>query len=161
MLNAHEYNHSEFVNCYEIADFAKIYNFKDSSGIILGRNKIFRILRQLEILDKKNVPYQSYMKYFKTLAKEYFTNGHLFKKIIVFITPEGKTYLANKINDYLEKGSNPKIDNDNNKNIEVINKQSSPLDWDKEQAIAWCNNLPDFIKSSSIIYKELKEKWNF
>ena len=103
MLNYQQtYNHSEYVNCRDIADFAKIYNFRDKSGVILGRNKIFRILRQLSILDKNNTPYQSYMKYFKTIEKQYFKGDFGIKKIVVFVTPDGQSFLARKINDYLE-----------------------------------------------------------
>ena len=104
MLNPQQsYNHSDFVNCRNIADFSKIYNFKDKSGVLIGRNKIFKILRELKILDKNNVPYQSFMGNFKTLDKEYYQGTKLFKKILVFVTPEGQTYLANRINDYLDK----------------------------------------------------------
>ena len=97
------YNHSEFIKCNDISDFAKIYNFKDKKGEVLGRNKVFKILRILQILDRTNVPYQSYMKYFKTLRKDYFKGDLNFNKILVFVTPEGQTYLANRITDYLEK----------------------------------------------------------
>ena len=106
MLNQNyqqQYNHNEYVKCREIGDFAKIYNFKDRSGKLLGRNKIFRILRSLGILNKDNVPYQSYMKYFKTMEKVYSKGEYDFNRIIPFITPDGQTYLSTKINEYLDK----------------------------------------------------------
>ena len=165
----HQYNYSKFINCREIAEFAKIYNFKDENGELLGRNKVFKILRELKILNKKNVPYQSYAKNFKTLEKEYQQGDKIFKKVIIFVKPSGQSYLANKINDYLDKKSESKsatVVDINTKQVqksEKLNKnnQNSYFEFTKEEAFNFCKNLPIFLRERSQIYKDLVRKWNF
>lgn len=170
MLNQNTYKHSEFVKCIEVADFAKIYDFKDDKGKSLGRNKIFKILRELRILDKKNVPYQSYISCFKILEKEYEQGDKVFRKIIVFITPEGEKYLVDRINNFLDfqdESTNkvmgkirPITNVQQLNNIVQIdkNKCCSPLDFDKDQAIEYLNKLPEFLRNTKTAIA-LREKW--
>lgn len=172
-----QYNHSEFIKCKDIATFAKIYSFRDKHGKILGRNKIFKILRVLNILDKNNVPYQSYLKHFKIFQKEYHSAVQTYRKTIVFIKPDSLKYLAGKVQDYLDS----QINDDSSKNYEpkpctlsdsCIEHQSSglgfnhsysigsPLDFDKQSAFNWLNSLPDFMKDTYFAV-EVRKKWGF
>ena len=40
-------------------------------------------------------------------------------------------------------------------------KKSSPLDFNKEQALDWCKTLPPILKANSIFYRQVCEKWGF
>ena len=43
-------------------------SFRDFSQIVdIGRTRLFEILRDMEILDKNNIPYQRYSKYFEVI----------------------------------------------------------------------------------------------
>ncbi len=162
-----QYRHSDFINCKDIADFAKIYAFKDSKGKIIGRNKIFKILRTLGILDKQNIPYQNHINHFRMLEKEYHSAIKTHKKTIVFIKQESLRYFADKVSDYLEKqnekdfvaeakrfvAENPPI-------AAQVEEEScgSPLDYPKEKALDWLNRLPPFMSNVSMAVK-VREKW--
>ena len=56
---------SDFIDedgAWDIEMFAKVLNIKD-----MGRNNMFKWLREQKILQGDNKPYQSYMKYFKVV----------------------------------------------------------------------------------------------
>lgn len=59
----------------------------------LGRNRLFTFLRSIGILDKNNIPYQKYMKYFNIVEST--KNGKDF--LTPLIKVEGQKYLLNKI----------------------------------------------------------------
>ena len=105
------YNHKEFRDCVLVAEFAKLNEFKDGHGKVIGRNKVFALLRKLGILGSKNFPMQQYLKYFKMQPKAYQTGESQFEKYIPLVTPEGQRYLEKRIKEHLE-GEN----HDNNRN---------------------------------------------
>lgn len=56
-------------NAITIGEFAKI--LREEKGVKIGRNILFQKLRELKILDKKNLPYQDYLNkdWFKVIEK--------------------------------------------------------------------------------------------
>lgn len=70
-------------------------SFRDFSQIVdIGRTRLFEILRDMEILDKNNIPYQRYSKYFEVINavkgdKVYPTTR---------IKPVGQDYLYKRLN---------------------------------------------------------------
>lgn len=68
-----------------VGDFAKVLG--------KGRNKTFETLRELKILQKDNIPYQKYMKYFK--VKQTVKNNKTYK--VALINKVGIDYLSNKL----------------------------------------------------------------
>lgn len=76
-----------------VAAFAKI--LYDRDGIAMGRNTMFRWLREQKLLDSNNYPYQQYMNagYFE--VSEVIKNGQLYK--VPFITGKGQIYLSRKL----------------------------------------------------------------
>ncbi len=97
------YNHSDYVKCFDVANFAKLYNFKNKSGKVLGRNKVYAVLKALGIINKDNEPYQQYIDagYLKCQFKQYYMGDKVIPKNITLITQKGMKYLADKINEYL------------------------------------------------------------
>lgn len=76
---------------YDMGDFAKILGIDK-----MGRNNMFKWLRDQGILMDKNVPYQRYVKYFKvipTVAK----NGYKSNKTL--LKPNGIEYIVKKLID--------------------------------------------------------------
>lgn len=59
----------EASNAITIGEFAKI--LREEKGVKIGRNILFQKLRELKILDKKNLPYQDYLNkdWFKVIEK--------------------------------------------------------------------------------------------
>lgn len=173
MFSTEQYKHSEYVNCKEIAEFAKLFAFKDAAGNVLGRNKVFKVLRDLGILDKSNVPYQTYLKHFKTLDKEYSNGVNTYRKTIVFIKPESQKYLADKINDYLDRIEDAIRTKDKQKTKTIVTYHqsvettkesvecSSPLDYTKEKALEWIKSLPEAMRTRSHFAIELQKKYGF
>ena len=173
MLNPQQgYNHSEYIKCTEIGTFAKIYNFKDVSGAVLGRNKIFEVLRLMGVLQakkcNKNEPYSRYSNCFKSFNKKHDQGDSFFEKPVFLVTPEGKTYLANKINDYIEEtGYSVKKIKEEKQFIELLPQEiveeksvSSPLDYSREDALKFIQQLPEKLHNS-FFASQLKEKWGF
>ena len=95
-LNVTDSEHS-----MDIGEFAKIVNKKDWN---LGRNKLFRWLRDKKIFMESNVPYQKYIDngYFTCIevnkSSEYGSKN--FSKSL--ITPKGQVWLTNKLQDFVD-----------------------------------------------------------
>ena len=172
-MSTQAYNHSEFVKCKDVETFAKICQFECKCGKILGRNKIFEILRRSRILTSGNLPGAGHEKRFLTLDKEYTQGDKIFNKTHIFIKPEAQEYISKRIIDYLENncvcGSKKKKANraisavksvvllSNNEHKKVC--CSSPLDMDRDQALEWLATLPDSIRNTSFFACELRKKW--
>lgn len=75
-------------SCYDIGSFAKILGVKD-----LGRNNMFKWMRNKELLMKGNEPYQRHMKYFKVIPTE--NNGYINNKTL--LRPNGIEYIVKKL----------------------------------------------------------------
>lgn len=68
------------------------------TGGKIGRNKFFKVLRDLNIVDSKNIPYQKYIgkNYFKVKT---FSNESLNKSLLqTYLTSDGMAYLNKKLN---------------------------------------------------------------
>ena len=95
-LNVTDSEHS-----MDIGEFAKIVNKKDWN---LGRNKLFRWLRDNKIFMDNNVPYQKYIDsgYFTCIevnkSSEY-GNKNFSKSLI---TPKGQVWLTNKLQEFVD-----------------------------------------------------------
>ena len=95
-LNVTDSEHS-----MDIGEFAKIVNKKDWN---LGRNKLFRWLRDKKIFMDNNVPYQKYIDsgYFTCIevnkSSEY-GNKNFSKSLI---TPKGQVWLTNKLQEFVD-----------------------------------------------------------
>jgi len=164
------YNHSDYVKCKEVEIFAKHYNFECNCGKFLGRNKVFRVLRRLKIINKDNVPYQSYLSNFLTLNKEYKKGNVSSNKTHIFIKPESEQYLVKRITDYLDdhcvceskkKKNNKELSNitiDNQSSGNEIVSCSSPADYTREEALKWLSKLPEFLKNKQTAI-DLRKKW--
>lgn len=83
----------------KIGDYAKILCDKDK-GIDTGQNRLFKLMRELNILKSDNNPYQEYLNrgYFK-VTQQPFTkpNGEQGLDLITLITPRGQVKLAEKL----------------------------------------------------------------
>lgn len=79
-------------DCIDVSTFSKILQ---SNGFDLGRNKLFKWLRDNKYLNKKNEPYQRYITHgiFRTI--EVAKGGRIFPKTI--ITSKGQEYLLKKL----------------------------------------------------------------
>lgn len=97
------YNHKEYAECVDVANFAKIYSFKDSSGKELGRNKVYAVLKALGFVNKNNEPYQQYINngLLKGVYKPYYQGDKLIPKTITLITRKGMQVVADRINEHL------------------------------------------------------------
>lgn len=79
-----------------MGEAAKTFNIKDKDGNILGRNKLFELLRDAKVLQSSksnwNVPYQMYVKngYFRILLRT-IKNGTTIT--VTRITPKGLDFL--------------------------------------------------------------------
>lgn len=74
---------------YDMGDFAKILDIDK-----LGRNNMFKWLREKKILMTDNVPYQSYVKYFKVVPTVA-SNGYKSNKTL--LRPNGIEYIVKKL----------------------------------------------------------------
>lgn len=97
-----QYQHKEYIKCIEVGTFAKFCRFKDQQGKVIGRNKLFIILRQLGIINRQNEPYQSCLSYIKLAQKKVYRGEQFFLTSVPLITPEGQEYLRKRIEDYLK-----------------------------------------------------------
>jgi phage antirepressor YoqD-like protein len=78
----------------EIGAVARVLN------IGIGRNKLFEILRQKEILMKNNLPYQKYIdaEYFRTIEQKYTrSNGDTNINIKTLVYQKGLNYIRNLV----------------------------------------------------------------
>lgn len=85
--------------CLSVGDFAKVLA---SKGIVTGEKRLFDKLRKWGMLDKRNVPYQEFVRrgYFK-VVNERFAKGGNFPSIYlkVLITPNGQKYISERYQD--------------------------------------------------------------
>lgn len=83
----------------KIGDYAKLLCNKDK-GIVTGQNRLFKLMRELNILKSDNNPYQEYLNrgYFK-VTQQPFTkpNGEQCLSFRPLITPKGQVKLAEKL----------------------------------------------------------------
>ncbi|BAO04986.1 antirepressor protein [Clostridium botulinum B str. Osaka05] len=79
-------------NCYDLGTIAKILNIKN-----MGRNNLFKWLKEKEILMDNNAPYQRYIKYFKVITvTNRYTNMANNKTLL---RPNGVEYIVKKLID--------------------------------------------------------------
>lgn len=74
---------------YDLGVFSKVL---DTKG--LGRNNLFKWLREQKILNKDNIPYQPYMKYFKVIDVPG-KNGYKNPKTL--LKPNGVSYIVKRL----------------------------------------------------------------
>lgn len=74
---------------FDIGTFSKILNIKN-----MGRNKLFRWMKDQKILMEDNEPYQKYMDYFKVFPVTS-KSGMIFNKTM--IKPKGITYIFKRL----------------------------------------------------------------
>ena len=90
---------SDCINTYSMGDFAKMSNFVDNNGKVIGRNRLLEILRKEKYLmsgvHNKNKPYQKYISngYFKTFIKK----SKIGNIVIVRITEKGKNNILREL----------------------------------------------------------------
>ena len=92
-------------DCIDIGTFAKLLN---EQGIKMGRNKLFKKLREMKILMNNNKPYQSYIdkNYFE--IREYSVKTLYGDKLNTqtLLTGKGQIYIAKKLKEIKESKSN-------------------------------------------------------
>ena len=79
-------------NTYDIGLFSKIINTKDNK---LGRNNLFKWLREHNILMANNTPYQNMTEYFKVIAVDNKFNDKINYKSL--LTPKGVKYVYKRL----------------------------------------------------------------
>jgi len=73
-------------------------SFGDVAKILkIGRNSLFKILREKKILMSNNVPYQEYMKYFEVIEKPIKIGKDVVNKPVTLVNPKGISYISKKI----------------------------------------------------------------
>lgn len=77
----------------KVGDFAKMVSKRN--GVQIGQNKLYKWMRDKEILTRDNIPYQRYMKagYFE--VAEFLLRGRPVK--MTYITGKGQTYLYKRL----------------------------------------------------------------
>ena len=83
----------------KIGDYAKTLCNKEQ-GINTGQNRLFELMRKLNILKSDNRPYQKYLNrgYFKVIQRLFTKpNGEQCLNLITLITPQGQVKLAEKL----------------------------------------------------------------
>ncbi|MEG1256870.1 phage antirepressor [Clostridium sp.] len=84
----------------EMGHVAKVLGIKG-----LGRNKLFDLLRQAKVLDRSNIPYQSYVDrgYFRVLEQKYVVpNGETKINIKTMVFQKGVDYIRNIIKEEMQ-----------------------------------------------------------
>jgi len=76
-------------NVQPIGEAAKVFG--------IGRNKLFKLLRDNKILMENNTPYQKYMEYFKVVEKPVKIGSNIINKPVTLINSKGLDYLSKKI----------------------------------------------------------------
>ena len=90
---------SDCINTYSMGDFAKMSNFVDNNGELIGRNRLLEILRKEKYLMSgvynKNKPYQKYISngYFKAFVKK----SNIGNIVIIRITEKGKNNILKEL----------------------------------------------------------------
>lgn len=82
-----------------VESFAKAFSVKDGNKK-MGRNSMFKLLREMKVLTKSNAPTQAYLNrdFFKSICKT-LNNGQMVS--VTRVTPYGADKLMDKINKYL------------------------------------------------------------
>lgn len=91
-------------NAIEMGDFSKL---AQKNGITLGRNNLFKKLRELGILMSDNVPYQQYMNagWFEVVEQPYQRNGTVYIGTKTLVTGKGQIALVRKLRKALTEDS--------------------------------------------------------
>lgn len=91
-------------NAIEMGDFSKL---AQKNGITLGRNNLFKKLRELGILMTDNVPYQQYMNagWFEVIEQPYQRNGTVYIGTKTLVTGKGQIALVRKLRKALAEES--------------------------------------------------------
>lgn len=91
-------------NAIEMGDFSKL---AQKNGITLGRNNLFKKLRELGILMSDNVPYQQYMNagWFEVVELPYQRNGTVYIGTKTLVTGKGQIGLIRKLRKALAEES--------------------------------------------------------
>lgn len=80
-------------NAEEMAVVAqKLYGDK------IGRNKLFKVLREKGILKSDNTPYQDYMQYFKVVSKPQSMGDKIINIPVTLVKPEGVDFIMRRVN---------------------------------------------------------------
>ena len=84
----------------DIGQLAKTLNVKN-----IGRNKLFEILREKSILDRRNQPYQSFVDrgYFKTIETSYVQGGDVKIHIKTVVFQKGVDYIRKLLKENSEQ----------------------------------------------------------
>lgn len=84
----------------DIGQLAKTINVKN-----IGRNKLFEILREKSILDRRNQPYQSFIDrgYFKTIETSYVQGGDVKIHIKTVVFQKGVDYIRKLLKENSEQ----------------------------------------------------------
>lgn len=91
-------------NAIEMGNFSKL---AQKNGITLGRNNLFKKLRELGILMGDNVPYQQYMNagWFEVVEQPYQRNGTVYIGTKTLVTGKGQIALVRKLRKVLSEDS--------------------------------------------------------
>lgn len=76
-------------NCQPIGEVAKMVG--------IGRNTLFKVLRDKSILMQNNVPYQEYMRYFKVIDKPVRIGNSIENKPVTLVNPSGIDYIRRQV----------------------------------------------------------------
>lgn len=81
-------------------DYAKVLHKRD--GIQIGRNRLFKLARDEQILDERNMPYQTYLDrgWFEVEEYPIRANGEIVLRHTTYITPKGQKGLAKIVKRY-------------------------------------------------------------
>lgn len=87
---------SESDNTMEMSSVAKVLNYKG-----IGRNKMFKILRDIQILRHNNEPYQKYIDsdYFEIIEQEVTTDYGTMVNRKTVVTQKGLDYIRKKLDE--------------------------------------------------------------
>lgn len=82
--------------CLSVGDFAKLLK---SRGFDIGEKRLFAKMRELKLLDQRNVPFQRFMQqgYFKIIRQQYKRDAvsHVYLKPLV--TPARQRYIEDML----------------------------------------------------------------
>lgn len=89
----------------DVIDIGTLAKLVNKSGIDIGRNRLFKWLRERKILMKGNIPYQEYVNrgYFKLIEKENKTAYGPDIYVQTFVTGKGQIWIVEKLREEIEK----------------------------------------------------------
>ena len=84
--------------CLSVGTFARLLS---SKGYNVGQKRLFKFLRENEIIDQDNVPYQRFIeaKYFKLVKCEFEVKGEKRVSFKTLVTPRGQVWIKGLLND--------------------------------------------------------------